>query len=679
MKIITSLIIFFLSAVCSAELRTWTAINGKEVAAEFVSNEKGVVKLKLKSGKVFEVPLNKLSKLDQEFLKADFFIKGPTSQKDSSDDPTPLINETNAEQILNEAIDGSSGFEERDGRLYNESEPLSGWVRWDDSEGVAVDFFKDGKENGPSWGWYKNGKKAYEKMYKDGNLLVTTVWMPEGSKCPNTNFKNGNGTVYHYWDSGQKSYKGKFKEGKQDGVQTSWYENGRKAYEGTYADGKENGLHTEWHENGKKWTEVTYKDGEYNSEKFWNRKGEEVGTYEESELEDLKMISDADVERFAKNAIEIDDYEERPDYTGWWKFVHNGQLVNLVQMKNGKPDGLFMTWHDNGKIAAIARFREGGLIQEKKYYPTGEKQATRSLTKKVTWHKNGKKAHEETGSYYNGAGGADVINFWNDEGEKLEDEEGYKMLLKLSDQSEPLNELINGDLKYIIEGNSVTITGCDKKTSGALTIPTTIEGKMVTSIGSDAFGNCENLTSITIADGVTSIGDYSFNSCISLTSITIPDSVTSIGNGAFNVCRSLTSVTIPDSVISIGKWTFNDCKLTKITIPDSVTSIGDYAFNSCTDLKRILIPDSVISIGGGAFQDCKSLTNITIPDSITSIGDYAFFACESLKVVIFLGNAPKIGKGNFKDIPSTIYRKPEAKGWGDTFGGRPVKLISEKP
>jgi len=29
--------------------------------------------------------------------------------------------------------------------------------------------------------------------------------------------------------------------------------------------------------------------------------------------------------------------------------------------------------------------------------------------------------------------------------------------------------------------------------------------------------------------------------------------------------------------------------------------------------------------------------------------------------------------------PPTIYRKPDAKGWGDTWGGRPVKLISEKP
>jgi hypothetical protein len=30
-------------------------------------------------------------------------------------------------------------------------------------------------------------------------------------------------------------------------------------------------------------------------------------------------------------------------------------------------------------------------------------------------------------------------------------------------------------------------------------------------------------------------------------------------------------------------------------------------------------------------------------------------------------------------VDPTIYRKPDAEGWGDTFAGRPVKLISEKP
>ena len=147
----------------------------------------------------------------------------------------------------------------------------------------------------------------------------------------------------------------------------------------------------------------------------------------------------------------------------------------------------------------------------------------------------------------------------------------------------------------------------------------------VTSIGNDAFGDCENLTDITIPDSVTSIGDYTFYGCKSLTSITIPCSVTSIGDYTFYGCKSLTSITIPCSVTSIGNDAFGFCEnLTNITIPDSVTSIGDYTFYGCTSLTSITIPDSVISIGWCAFYDCASLTSITIPNSITSIGLEAF-------------------------------------------------------
>jgi hypothetical protein len=172
--------------------------------------------------------------------------------------------------------------------------------------------------------------------------------------------------------------------------------------------------------------------------------------------------------------------------------------------------------------------------------------------------------------------------------------------------------------------------------------------------------------------------DYSENK--KETNYTIPDSVTRIFNNAFQKCTSLTGVTIPDSVNIIGGGAFNRCSsLTSISIGDSVTSIERSAFWKCISLKSIRIPNSVITIGDNAFLDCASLTSITIPDSVTSIGYNAFGGCKKLITVTFLGDAPKEGPDVFKGATPTIYRKPDAKGWSDTFAGRPVKLISEKP
>lgn len=196
----------------------------------------------------------------------------------------------------------------------------------------------------------------------------------------------------------------------------------------------------------------------------------------------------------------------------------------------------------------------------------------------------------------------------------------------------------------------------------------------ITEIGSGAFCDCENITSVTLPEGVTKIGEYAFTRCTNLSSITIPDSIIEIGPKAFLGCENLKatykgktysyneisilcdeikresaieivdskltkcdtefsgSIVIPDGVTEIGRCAFMNCKeLTSVTIPDSVTIIGDNAFRNCTGLTSVNIPDSVTEIGPFAFEHCTGLTNITIPDSVTEIGDMAFVECKSIK------------------------------------------------
>ena len=232
---------------------------------------------------------------------------------------------------------------------------------------------------------------------------------------------------------------------------------------------------------------------------------------------------------------------------------------------------------------------------------------------------------------------------------------------------------VNADpLTYRVAGGKVSIVSCDKNASGELYIPSTYEGKTVTSIGGSAFSGCSRLTSVRIPDSVTSIGDRAFRYCSNLTNVTIGNSVTSIEGWTFDYCGSLTSVRIPESVTSIGKKAFAHCSsLTSVTIGNSVTSIGDLAFYDSVSLTSVTIPDSVISIGSRAFEYC-GLTSVIIGMSVTSIGWNAFVYCNSLESITFRGNAPT--RHTFSGVSDSakifIYRG--ATGFGETFGGLPV-------
>lgn len=173
----------------------------------------------------------------------------------------------------------------------------------------------------------------------------------------------------------------------------------------------------------------------------------------------------------------------------------------------------------------------------------------------------------------------------------------------------------------------------------------------ITSIGVRAFGETASLNFIKLPANLKTIGDYAF--CVSMIkSVTIPDSVTTIGNGAFLSAYEMTSITIGDHVQTIGEEAFSSTKLVSVTLPASVTQIGDSAFRDCGHLKTVTLSQGITSIGEEAFLYCTSLQSINIPEGVTTIKKDAFYGCYDLKSITIPGSVQEMGTGVFRDCKS---------------------------
>ena len=173
----------------------------------------------------------------------------------------------------------------------------------------------------------------------------------------------------------------------------------------------------------------------------------------------------------------------------------------------------------------------------------------------------------------------------------------------------------------------------------------------IASIGVRAFGETASLNFIKLPANLKTIGDYAF--CVSMIkSVTIPDSVTTIGNGAFLSAYEMTSITIGDHVQTIGEEAFSSTKLVSVTLPASVTQIGDSAFRDCGHLKTVTLSQGITSIGEEAFLYCTSLQSINIPEGVTTIKKDAFYGCYDLKSITIPGSVQEMGTGVFRDCKS---------------------------
>ena len=211
-----------------------------------------------------------------------------------------------------------------------------------------------------------------------------------------------------------------------------------------------------------------------------------------------------------------------------------------------------------------------------------------------------------------------------------------------------------------------------KEKMAGITIPASVE-----TIGKWAFNGCEALASVTFAgtSSLTSIASNAFGECTSLTTIALPESLITIGdymemgghiyyNGSVFAGSGLTSIEIPKNFTTLyGGGHFADCPLTSLTVnaantkfdsrdgcnavvetatnkivmgcvattvPDGIEAIGYEAFFGESQPFSLVLPASVTTIEDRAFHWADGLETITIPLGVTTITEETFLSAEGV-------------------------------------------------
>ena len=225
--------------------------------------------------------------------------------------------------------------------------------------------------------------------------------------------------------------------------------------------------------------------------------------------------------------------------------------------------------------------------------------------------------------------------------------------------------LSSGGLTFTeINGESWELTGCDDTCATDIVIPSSVDGKPVTSISSSIFYATQNINRVELPASIMEIGTYPFFYSSVATIAVNPASqhFKVVGNMLLNKTgselvgyasgSSSTSLTIPDGVTKLRQGAISSNTLTSISLPESLQEIGVQAIK-VSGLLTIELPASLSIIGYDAFT--PSLTSFTV-----NAGNTTFSTTDG---VLFKG--------------STLFRYPAAR--SDTSYSVPAGTTDIEP
>ena len=173
-----------------------------------------------------------------------------------------------------------------------------------------------------------------------------------------------------------------------------------------------------------------------------------------------------------------------------------------------------------------------------------------------------------------------------------------------------------------------------------------LPGMISTIYATEAFANCDALTSVTIAKEVERLPDRVFANTDLLTTVNFETNSTliSIGEESF-AYSSITSIILPESCEGINVRAFAYSDLMSIVIGKNITIICSSAFANCNSLISVEFETGRTEIlkfnyvwddaTGGTFQNCLNLVSVTNYPAESGVLDYMFYNCEKLETFTF--------------------------------------------
>lgn len=227
-------------------------------------------------------------------------------------------------------------------------------------------------------------------------------------------------------------------------------------------------------------------------------------------------------------------------------------------------------------------------------------------------------------------------------------------------------------------------------------VPKNFKGKFEVPYGTEEISNaafycCAELTEVHIPKSVRRIGHFAFGECVNLKTIIIDDGVKTYGDGCFTGIKGPLTISEPATILrdngadasivshylvspnhpkfsSIDGVKFSKDGTTlllypraredeKYVVPDCTTQLSYAAFSYCKNLKELILSQNIINIDPQSINYCHNLEFLYIPQSVKTVKWNYFRGCNKLKTLYIHKSNTSFDITNWKEHATGFLEK----------------------